>query len=269
MSKVITFGNFKGGTGKTTNAVMTAYALSKMGYKVLLVDKDPQANATTLLYRTYEDLNKVEQVGHEKYLFDGVKSRNIKDCIISITDNLDLVPTTPAFSFYPKELPKMFKKERDQVAYFDKLLEQVKGGYDFVFVDVPPTISLFTDAAIYASDYVMIIMQTQEPSLQGAEVFVEYMQQMLNDYNINLDIIGILPVILKHDSKIDAATLINAATVFGEENLFTTHIRMMERLKRYCITGITEVDHHDKKVLEVYTNVAKELLQRMKSEVTA
>ena len=269
MGKVITFGNFKGGTGKTTNVVLTAYALSEMGHKVLLVDKDPQANATTMLYRTYEDLHQLESVDHDYYLFDGVKDGDLKNCIIPITDNLDLIPTTPAFSYYPKELPKMFKKEHEQVSYFNHLLEAIKGDYDFVFIDVPPTISLFTDASIFASDYVMIIMQTQEPSLQGAEVFVEYMQQMVDEYKLDIDIVGILPVILKYDSKIDEATLINAINVFGQENLFNTHIRMMERLKRYFITGITNVDHHDKKVLEVYKNVATELLDRIKSEVTA
>lgn len=270
MGKVITFGNFKGGTGKTTNCVMTAYALAQLGYKVLVIDKDPQANGTTFLYRTYESIHEVEEVQHQHYLLDGIKQGNLSNCILSITDNLDLIPTTPAFAFYPRELQKLFKgdsKENERIAYFKKLLEQVKGNYDFVFVDVPPTISLFTDAALFASDYVMIVMQTQEPSLQGAEVFVEYMQQMVDTHDLDLDVVGILPVILKQDSKIDEATLINAATVFGDENIFDVRIKMMERLKRYFITGITEVDHHDKNVLKVYTSVAKELLERIEMEV--
>ena len=270
MGKVITFGNFKGGTGKTTNCVMTAYALAQLGYKVLVIDKDPQANGTTFLYRTYESIHNVEKVEHQNYLLDGIKQGNLEKCVISITDNLDLIPTTPAFAFYPRELQKLFKgdsKENERVAYFKNLLEKVKGSYDFVLVDVPPTISLFTDAALYASDYVMIVMQTQEPSLQGAEVFVEYMQQMVDTHDLDLDVVGILPVILKQDSKIDEATLINAADVFGEENLFNVRIKMMERLKRYFITGITDIDHHDKNVMKVYTSVANELLSRIDVEV--
>lgn len=266
LSKVITFGNFKGGTGKTTNCVMTAYALADKGYRVLIIDKDPQANCTTLLYRTYEYLYDVDKVDHQKYLLDGIIDGDLSQCIVKIKDNLDLIPTTPGFAFYPRELNKLFKgdaKELERTAYFKHLLSRVKDDYDFVFVDVPPTISLFTDAALYASDYVMIVMQTQEPSLQGAEVFVEYIQQMVDMYDINLDIIGVLPVILKPGSKVDEATLINAANEFGQENIFKNHIRMMERLKRYFITGITSVDHHDKKTKDVYGLIAGEFLNRM------
>lgn len=272
MSKVITFGNFKGGTGKTTNCVMTAKALADKGYKVLVIDKDPQANCTTLLYRTYEYLHEVDKVEQKYYLLDGIVGKDLSKCIITVKDNLDLIPTTPSFSFYPGELSKLFKGERNElerVAYFKYLLDQVKDDYDFVFVDVPPTISIFTDAALYASNYVMIVMQTQEPSLQGAEVFVEYIQKMVDTYDVDLDVVGVLPVILKPGSKIDEATLINAANEFGEENIFSTHIRMMERLKRYFITGITAVDHHDKKVDEVYRTVANEFLSRVGMGVKA
>ena len=72
-----------------------------------------------------------------------------------------------------------------------------------------------------------------------------------------------LPVILKPGSKVDEATLINAANEFGQENIFKNHIRMMERLKRYFITGITSVDHHDKKTKDVYGLIADEFLNRI------
>lgn len=275
MSKVITFANFKGGAGKTTNCVMTGYALSNMGYKVLIVDKDPQANATTVLFRTLE-LVTGEEVTASKYLLDGIEQGSLNhSCIVEITDNLHVLPTTPKFQYYPIVLEKMFKglseqKDLERVAYFSELLEPLKQEYDFIFIDVPPTISKFTDAALYATDYVVVVLQTQERSLQGAEIFIEYLNDIIVDkYDHILDVAGILPVIHKTDSKIDQATLTSAKNIFGEENLFSTHIKQMERLKRYDITGITDTDMHDKRVFEVYEGVAKELLERVKQEVTA
>lgn len=270
MSKVITFANFKGGAGKTTNCVMTGHALSNMGYKVLIVDKDPQANATTLLFRTLEQITG-EEVTASKYLLDGIE-QGVFDhsCIVEITDNLYVLPTTPKFQYYPIVLEKMFKglseqKDHERVAYFGDLLEPLKQEYDFIFIDVPPTISKFTDAALYATDYVVVVLQTQERSLQGADIFIEYLNDIIVDkYEHTLDVAGILPVIHKADSKIDQATLINAKNTFGEENFFNTEIKQMERLKRYDITGITDADMHDKRVFDVYTNVANELLERVK-----
>lgn len=274
MCKVITFANFKGGAGKTTNCVMTAHALATMGYKVLVVDKDPQANATTLLFRTLEQITG-EEVTASRYLLDGIEQGSFDSCIVEITNKLHVLPTTPKFQYYPIVLEKMFKgvsdqKDLERVAYFGQLLEPLKKEYDFIFIDVPPTISKFTDAALYATDYVVVVLQTQERSLQGAEIFIEYLNDIIVDkFDHELDVAGILPVIHKADSKVDQATLINAKDIFGEENLFTTQIKQMERLKRYDITGITDVDMHDKRVFDVYTNVANELLVRVKQEVKA
>lgn len=265
MAKVITFANFKGGAGKTTNCVMTAYALAHLGNKVLVVDKDPQANATTLLFRTLDD----EETPSTKYLLDGIEQGSFNDCVVAITDNLHVIPTTPKFQYYPLVLEKMFKglseqKDFERVTYFDSLLNELQDDYDYIFIDVPPTISKFTDAALYATDYVVVVLQTQERSLQGAEIFIEYLNDIIVDkFGHDLDIAGILPVIMKTDSKVDQATLINAEDSFGTSNLFKTQIKQMERLKRYDITGITDVDFHDKRVLEVYTNVANELLERI------
>lgn len=269
MAKVIVFANFKGGVGKTTNTCMTAYALAEQGHKVLVIDKDPQANVTSFFVST------LEQEGHQvpemKYLLDGIEKGDLKDCITHINDNLHIIPTTPRFQYYPYVLERMFKgaseqKDLERVTYFNKLLREVKKQYDYVFIDVPPTISKFTDAALYATDYVVVVLQTQHRALQGAEIFVEYLNDIIVDkFDHELDVAGILPVIMKGDSKIDQATLINAEDSFGADNIFKNHIKQMERLKRYDITGITNLDHHDKRVLEIYTDVANELKERIKN----
>ena len=92
MTKVLTTGNFKGGVGKTTNAVLTAYTLSNKGYKVLVVDLDPQANATELLFATMTNVYKIKPEFKET-LFVSIQNNKISNSLISVKENLDLLPS--------------------------------------------------------------------------------------------------------------------------------------------------------------------------------
>ncbi len=264
---IVTFGNFKGGTGKTTNSTMIAYALSNMGYKVLLSDQDPQANATSLFLKTKSEKSG-EIVSFNKTLMSAIQEEKLEDIITQIKDNLYLLPSFSDFALYPKFLEKKFPKDIDRVQYFSKLIEPLKQDFDFIFIDVPPTISIITDSALYASDFVVVVLQTQERSLQGAEVFTKYLQSLIDDYNADLDILGILPVLLKNGAAVDLTTLENAKAIFGEENLFKGVVRNMERLKRFDITGITNGDMHDKRVHKNYEHVAQEFIDRLVAEQT-
>ncbi|WP_370148088.1 ParA family protein [Exiguobacterium profundum] len=263
---VVTFGNFKGGTGKTTNSTMLAYALAKKGYRVLLCDQDPQANATTLFLKT-KAAREDDYITFEKTLMAAMQEGDLSSIVTEVTDNLFLLPSFSDFAQYPKFLEKKFEKEVDRVTYLSTLLEPLKSEFDFIFVDVPPTISIYTDSALYASDFVVVVLQTQERSLQGAEVFTQYLQTLLDDYHADFDILGILPVLLKNGAAVDMATLENAKNVFGSHNLFEGVIKNMERLKRYDITGIVEEDMHDKRVMETYAKVAEEFLHRLEAEM--
>lgn len=263
---VVTFGNFKGGTGKTTNSTMLAYALAKKGYRVLLCDQDPQANATTLFLKT-KAVREDDYITFEKTLMAAMQEGDLSSIVTEVTDNLFLLPSFSDFAQYPKFLEKRFEKEVDRVTYLSTLLEPLKKEFDFIFVDVPPTISIYTDSALYASDFVVVVLQTQERSLQGAEVFTQYLQTLLDDYHADFDILGILPVLLKNGAAVDLATLENAKNVFGSNNLFESVIKNMERLKRYDITGIVEEDMHDKRVMDTYAKVAEEFLERLETEL--
>lgn len=263
---VVTFGNFKGGTGKTTNSTMIAYALSNMGYKVLLSDQDPQANATSLFLKTKSEISD-EIISFNKTLMTAIKDESLKEIITEIKENLYLLPSFSDFALYPRFLEKKFPNEVDRVQYFSHLIEELKEDFDFIFIDVPPTISIITDSALYASDFVVVVLQTQERSLQGAEVFTTYLQSLIDDYGADLDIIGILPVLLKNGAAVDLATLENAKDIFGEENLFKIVVKNMERLKRFDITGITDVDMHDRRVHDSYKEIAEEFLSRLNAEL--
>lgn len=267
MTRIITFANFKGGTGKTTNAVLFAYTLAKQGYKVLVVDKDPQANATTFLLKTYM-AERDETPVVSNYMLDGVKAGDLASTIFTIHNNLDLIPNTPTFHLYPKFLQKKFtgmtdQAERERIFYFRELLKPIQHNYDFILIDVPPTISDITDAALAATDYVVLVLQTQEASLDGAEVFINYLQDLLDEDKAQLEIVGILPVILKADSRVEQATMQNAIAIFGEENLFEHHVKTMERIKRFNSVGIINDDMHDRRVHNLYDEIIDEFINRI------
>lgn len=263
---VVTFGNFKGGTGKTTTSAMLAYALSEKGYKVLVSDQDPQANASDMFLKT-KSLIEGEDTVYSETIFTAIQKGNLKDAIIPIKENLYLLPSDKPFSKFPRIMNSMFADYNDQVYYFSSILEEIKSDYDFIFLDVPPTISLITDSALYASDFVVIVMQTQEWGLAGAEGFVEYLNELIEDYDAILDVIGILPVILKSGARIDTATYDDAVETFGSNNIFKEPIMFMERLKQYPRTGIEIKDIHDKRVLEKFDSIADIFLKRLENEL--
>ena len=107
---VVTFGNFKGGTGKTTNSTMLAYALAKKGYRVLLCDQDPQANATTLFLKT-KAVREDDYITFEKTLMAAMQEGDLSSIVTEVTDNLFLLPSFSDFAQYPKFLEKRFEKE--------------------------------------------------------------------------------------------------------------------------------------------------------------
>ena len=284
----ILYGNMKGGVGKTTNSVMTAYQLAKLGYKTLVCDLDPQANATQLLRRTNGLQNGVD-LQIDKTMMVALTEENIKSAIVNIMDNLYLLPSSEDFKNYPDflEMKYMLDKEKieagnsntlqsemskvkeQRIAYFAQQLAKVRDEYDFVIIDVPPTLSIFTDSAIYATDFVIIVLQTQQRSLDGAETFFEYLQQMYNDYaNIDFDILGVLAVLLKNNVGLDNQILKDAEADFGKDMLFNQIIRHMERLKRYDRTGIaekglTKYDMHDTRLHYIYNALTKEIVTRL------
>ncbi|WP_349535588.1 ParA family protein [Leuconostoc citreum] len=262
-AKILTFGNFKGGTGKTTNSTMIGFELSNRNKKVLLLDLDPQGNATNLYLKTKSTLDG-EVVIFNTTLMSAIKNENLSSAIINIKENLDVLPSATDFSLFPRYM-EFLPNYEDRVRYLSTLIEPLRNKYDYITIDIPPTISLITDSALFMSDYCIIVLQTHERSLQGAEAFINYIQNdVIDKFKApTLDVLGVLPVLLKNGAPVDVSTLENAKNEFGEENMFQTTIRNMERLKRYDITGITDEDMHDKRVSQVYIEVTDELLQRI------
>lgn len=269
MATTITFGNFKGGTGKTTNSSMIAYMLSNLGHKTLLIDLDPQGNATSLFLKTKQRFSD-DIVSFEKTLMAAISDSDLSSIITPIKENLFLLPSYADFTSYPSFLEKLYPNDNySRAIHFDKLLVDIKPEYEFILIDVPPTVSIYTDSALMTSDSTVIVMQTQERAMDGARSYIVYLQELIDNYEAKFDVLGILPVLLKNTSQVDQSILKLAHEEFGANNMFHNVIKNMERLKRYDVIGIgdpelvSKNDIHDKRVFDLYKEVTNEMLDRL------
>lgn len=263
----MSFCNQKGGVGKTSTTALVSYNLSKLGYKTLVIDFDPQANITQLFLKTKTRGQSAVATINKSLMTVLQNEEPLTSAVLSINQNLDLIPTAVDFSLYGRFLENKESDEKSRVAYFRKLLEeQLIDHYDFIFIDVPPTLGLSNDTAFYACDQIIIVLQTQERSLVGAEYLLEYLQRVIiNSFQSKVDVIGLLPVLSKRDSSVDAKILQAASEEFGEDNIFDSHITIMERVKRMDMTGITDNDKDawDRKTQNAYKAVAEEIIERL------
>lgn len=264
---VLSFLNFKGGVGKTSTTALTSYSLAKMGYKVLTIDFDPQANLTSLFLKTKSIQTGDEVITLDTALMTAINNKeDLNNIVVPIMKSLYLVPNAVDFSMYSRYLDKNIKSEREKVYFFKNYIQPLKDKYDFIFIDVPPTISLANDTAFNACDQIIVVLQTQERSLAGAEVLMDYLQKtLIDDFDSKVDVMGILPVLSKRDASVDEEVLSSAIKEFGEANVFQNKIMLMERIKRMDMTGITDNQHDvwDKKVHHAFMGVAEEILKRL------
>lgn len=259
--KVYVIGNFKGGVGKSKTATMLSYiAANELKEKCLLIDLDPQGNSTSILAKTGNVLT------IDTSITDGFINGNLKPEIINIIENLDLIPANTSFRNLPKILYKSFPdNEPLQISYLKKLIEPLKEEYDRIYIDVPPTISDYSDNAMIAADYCIIALQTQELSLDGAQTYIAYMQFLAEKYNAHLQVLGIIPMMLRQGGRVDNKILSQAKSMYGG-NVLKTIVKYQERLKVYDVEGIHrntnadgKIDMWDKKAHKIFSDVMKEL----------
>lgn len=268
MTEILTVGNLKGGVGKTTTATQIAFNLANRGNKVLLADLDPQSNATNILLKTKLNLDPNANTQINFSLMESIRNKDLSKSLISITNNLDLLGSSADFALFPRFMEQEDRNYLERVKVFDKLLKPLKNNYNYIIVDVPPTLSLFTDTALYASDWVLIVVQTQQQSYDGASSFLDYIQNdVINEFKApNLDLAGFLPVMLEKRSSVDQTILHDLKERYGSDNVLNTVVPFMARLKRFGITGITTNEYYDKKVAKVYEKVTDEILERIKND---
>ena len=186
MATVISVTNQKGGVGKTTTAVNLAFYIAKTGKKTLLIDFDPQGNATSGL-----DFNKQEL---KLTMADVVMEQATLDQVVLPTPykNFFLAPSTPHLADTEVQLAQAEKR----FSRLKNAIDSNTGEYEVIIVDNPPSLSLLTVNGIVAAKYVILPVQTEFYALEGLGQLLETMKLVRKGMNPTLDLLGVLPTMM-------------------------------------------------------------------------
>ncbi|MBQ7940254.1 MAG: ParA family protein [Clostridia bacterium] len=250
---VIAFANQKGGVGKTTSAVNVAASVAQLGKKTLLIDADPQGNASSGVGISRKNL--------KKSLY-GVLNGDYAaaDAIIETEyKNLSVLPTTIDLAGAEFDL---ITRDRHFAAMRDAI-DPLRGVYDVIIIDCPPSLGLLTVNALSAADGIVIPMQCEYYSLEGLSQLMMTVRRVKNQFNPSLSILGIL--ITMYDGRLNlSAQVLQELKKYYSDKLFRTMIPRNVKLSEAPSFG-APVYYHDKysRGSLAYVDVAKELLGRI------
>lgn len=252
MPTVIAITNQKGGVGKTTTSINLAYFLAKAGKSVLLIDFDPQGNASSGLG--------VDKSKLQLTMTDVVTGKATLDQVVVATDykNLWLAPTTSVLANTEVELAQTEKR-------FSRLklaIDASTVNYDYILIDSPPSLSLLTVNGLIASKYVLLPVQAEFYALEGLGQLLETMKLVRKGMNPRLELLGVLPTML--DSRTSLSTQVhNEIKRHFPGKVFETTIPRNIRLAEAPSHGIP-IGVYDKfsKGSRAYKALAKEVIER-------
>ena len=253
MAKIVSFSNQKGGVGKTTSCVNIAAQIAKKGKNVLIIDMDPQGNATSGLG--------IAKSKVKKTIYDVIIGKcNIEEAIIKTKfKNLSAISSNIDLAGAELEL-----HELNEDTDFAKLaLDSIKDNYDYIFIDCPPSLGMLTVKALSVSDGIVVPMQCEFYSLEGMSQLLNTVKRIKQYYNPNLQIVGIL--LTMYNGRLTLTNQVVAELKkYYADKLFKVPISRTVRISEAPGYGepICYHDPYGKGSLE-YAAVAKELMMRI------
>jgi chromosome partitioning protein len=247
MSKVISISNHKGGVGKTTSAINLGAGLNKLGKRVLLIDLDPQANLS-------QSLGLVDQ---ERTIYGALRGE-YKLQPIQVIAGLDLIPSTLDLSGAEIEM----SGEAGREYILKELVDPIRGSYDYVLIDSPPSLGLLTINAFTASDEVFIPLQAQYLALQGLTKLLEVIDKITKRLNKELRVGGVF--ITQYDGrKVLNRDVVATIGAHFQDQLFKTMVRDNIALAEAPSQGLDIFRYNPKSYgAEDYLSLSQEVINR-------
>lgn len=254
MAIVISFAIQKGGVGKTTSSSITGYLLSQDA-RVLCCDFDSQGNMTYLL--TQQNIYNFT----DKTILQAVKEKDPRPYIHKITDNLHILTAEDFLSTLPRYIYREYKGNPNTL--LKETIDVVKDEYDYIIIDCPPNLGDHTINAMTASDYCVVMLQTEPFCFDALERFLEFLQGVKDNTNPHIQLAGILSSMLDTRATLDS-TILDKARSDYEDIVFNSIIKRRSRIKEFSIEGIKNSTKKDLDALGPYINFVEELKTRVK-----
>lgn len=251
--KVISITNQKGGVGKTTSAINISFYLAKMGYKVLIVDFDPQGNATSGLGVDKNSLGST--------MSDVISgSVALKDVILETEfHKLKLAPSTPILANTEIELANV----RGRFSRLREALKTVSDEFDYVILDCPPSLSLLTVNSFIASDFLILPVQAEFYAMEGLGQLLESMKLVKKGMNPNIELLGVLPTMVDSRTTLSGQVYEEIKRFFPGK-VFSTPVPRNIRLAEAPSHGVP-IGVYDRfsKGARAYKSITKEIVKRI------
>lgn len=250
--KVISLLNLKGGVGKTTTAINLAKGFANRGKKVLIIDTDMQANATSIFLekKRWED----DYEGFAELLVDE-KIEDVNRYIYKVSDNLDMIGSSLAVAESELKVRNSFNRNSSNIV--KKVLKKLYSKYDYCIIDCAPTINLITLNIIISSDEIIIPIKIDKFALEGYRTTLKNINQIIDDYELDTELIVLYTMVNRNN--IDKQII---QDISG--NRFKTTIRHQAKpVTESALKNEVLIDNSkSSKVKEEYINLIDEILTR-------
>lgn len=250
MTRVITIFNQKGGVGKTTTVVNLAAALGKLDKKILIIDVDPQGNATSGLG--------IDKTSLDLSVYDGfIDGISFEELVReSSAENVNIIPSNVDLAGAEIELIEMDDRE----SILKRAIENIKGDYDYIFIDCPPSLGLLSINGLSASHSVLIPIQCEYYALEGVSQLMDTIMLVKKGLNPDLEIEGV--VLSMFDGRTNLSIqVVDEVKKYFKGKVYTSIIPRNVRLAEAPSYGLSAIDYDPKsRGAEAYIDLAEEFL---------